>query len=223
MNTKEDLDFYKSITDRRSEQADTVYDVLLNNFNFDKVECIETGASQNLDDGCFGLYLAKITQSKGGSYHSVDIYEDIVNKSKLIFEKYIPGLNVNHYVSDSVKFLEEYNGNPNLVHLDSWDLDMTNPVPSMLHGWLEFVAIKDKMPSGSIILIDDNFLKGTWVNWNWMVNGQITKSEFIDIEYDIIGKGSLVYHWCQKEETEWDLVGDHYIAGDNIKIIIRKK
>jgi hypothetical protein len=223
MDTKTELDFYKSTVDSRSKQADSLYNVLMNYFEFEKVECIETGASQNLDDGCFGLYLAKIVQSKGGSYHSVDIYEDIVNKSKLIFEKYIPEINVNHYVSDSVKFLEEYNGNPNLVHLDSWDLDLTNPIQSMLHGWLEFVAIKDKMPSGSIILIDDNFLKGTWVNWNWMVNGQITKSEFIDIEYDIIGKGSLVYHWCQKEETEWDLVGDHYIAGDNIKIIIRKK
>jgi hypothetical protein len=223
MDTKTELDFYKSTVDSRSKQADSLYNVLMNYFEFEKVECIETGASQNLDDGCFGLYLAKIVQSKGGSYHSVDIYEDIVNKSKLIFEKYIPELNVNHSVLDSVKFLEEYNGNPNLVHLDSWDLDLTNPIQSMLHGWLEFVAIKDKMPSGSIILIDDNFLKGTWVNWNWMVNGQITKSEFIDIEYDIIGKGSLVYHWCQKEETEWDLVGDHYIAGDNIKIIIRKK
>jgi len=223
MDTKTELDFYKSTVDSRSKQADSLYNVLMNYFEFEKVECIETGASQNLDDGCFGLYLAKIVQSKGGSYHSVDIYEDIVNKSKLIFEKYIPELNVNHSVLDSVKFLEEYNGNPNLVHLDSWDLDLTNPIQSMLHGWLEFVAIKDKMPSGSIILIDDNFLKGTWVNWNWMVNGQITKSEFIDIEYDIIGKGSLVYHWCQKEETEWDLVGDHYLAGDNIKIIIRKK
>jgi hypothetical protein len=146
-----------------------------------------------------------------------------VNKSKLIFEKYIPELNVNHSVLDSVKFLEEYNGNPNLVHLDSWDLDLTNPIQSMLHGWLEFVAIKDKMPSGSIILVDDNFLKGTWVNWNWMTDGQITNSEVIDIKYDIIGKGSLIYHWCQKKETEWDLVGDHYIVGDNIKIIIKKR
>lgn len=223
MNTKTELDFYKSITDRRSEQADTVHNALINNFNFDKVECIETGASQNLDDGCFGLYLAKIVQSKGGSYQSVDIYDDIVNKSKLIFEKYIPELNVNHSVLDSVKFLEEYNGNPNLVHLDSWDLDLTNPIQSMLHGWLEFVAIKDKMPSGSIILVDDNFLKGTWVNWNWMTDGQITNSEVIDIKYDIIGKGSLIYHWCQKKETEWDLVGDHYIVGDNIKIIIKKR
>lgn len=223
MDTKEELNFYKSITDKRSKQADSLYNVLMNHFEFDKVECIETGASQNLDDGCFGLYLAKIAQSKGGSYHSVDIYEDIVNKSKIIFEKYVPELKVNHSVSDSVKFLEEYNGSPNLVHLDSWDLDLTNPVPSMLHGWLEFVAIKDKMSSGSIILVDDNFLKGTWVNWNWMTDGQITNSEVIDIKYDIIGKGSLIYHWCQKKETEWDLVGDHYIVGDNIKIIIKKR
>jgi hypothetical protein len=223
VDTKKELDFYKSITDKRLEQTSTVYSALLSHFNFDKIECIETGASQNLDDGCFGIYLAKISESSGGVFSSVDIYEDIVNKSKLIFEKYIPGLKINHYVSDSVKFLEEYTGNPNLVHLDSWDLDITNPVPSMLHGWLEFVAIKDKMSSGSIILVDDNFLKGTWVNWNWIEDGQIINSEVIDINYDIIGKGALVYHWCQKEETEWDLVGDHYIVGDNIKIIIKKR
>jgi hypothetical protein len=223
MNTQEELDFYKSITDKRSKQADSLYNVLMDHFEFDKVECIETGASQNLDDGCFGLYLAKIVQLKGGSYHSVDLYEDIVNKSKIIFEKYVPELKVNHSISDSVKFLEEYDGIPNLVHLDSWDLDLLNPIQSMLHGWLEFVAIKDKMPSGSIILVDDNFLKGTWVNWNYIRDNQVINSEVIDINYDIIGKGSLVYHWCQKEETEWDLVGDHYIVGDNIKIIIKKR
>jgi hypothetical protein len=224
MNTSKELDFYKSITQKRSKQADSVYDVLKDHFKFENIECIETGASQNLEDGCFGLYLAKIVESKGGSYHSVDIYDDIVNKSKLIFEEYIPGLKVNHYTSDSVKFLEEYKGSPNLVHLDSWDLDLTNPIRSMLHGWLEFVAIKDKMVSGSIIIVDDNFLKGTWVNWNEMIDGQYTNNyKKIDIEYDIIGKGSLIYHWCQKQETDWDLIGNHYNAGDNIKIILKKR
>lgn len=224
MDTRKELEFYKSITERRIKQAESLYRVLLEHFQFDKVECIETGASQNLDDGCFGLYLAKISESTGGSYHSVDIYEDIVNKSKLIFDKYLPDFNVNHHVSDSVKFLEEYSGIPNLVHLDSWDLDLTNPVPSMLHGWLEFAAIKDKMPSGSIILVDDNFLKGTWVNWNEMIDGVYTGNhQTIDITYDIVGKGSLIYHWCQKENTEWDLVGDHYRVGDSIKIIIKKR
>jgi len=224
MDTQKELDFYQSITEGRSNQLQDVYLALKEHFNFERIECIETGASQNLDDGCFGLYLAKIAQSKGGSYHSVDIYEDIVNKSKLIFEKYIPEINVNHYVSDSIKFLEEYNGNPNLVHLDSWNLDITNPVPSMLHGWLEFVAIKDKMPSGSIILIDDNYMKGTWVHWNIMMNGQYTGDCIkVDVDYDIVGKGSLIYHWCEKSDTDWDLIGNHYNAGCNIKLIIKKR
>jgi hypothetical protein len=224
MDTKKELDFYQSITEGRSNQLQDVYLALKEHFNFERIECIETGASQNLDDGCFGLYLAKISQSKSGSYHSVDIYEDIVNKSKLIFEKYIPGFNVNHYVSDSVKFLEEYSGNPNLVHLDYWDLDITNPVPSMLHGWLEFVAIRDKMPSGSIILIDDNFLKNSWITWNIIENGSYTgEHKRIDITYDIIGKGSLIYHWCKKDDTDWNLIGNHYRIGENIKIIIKKR
>lgn len=224
MDTKKELDFYLSITDRRHQQSQDVYNALKYHFNFDKVECIETGASQNLDDGCFGLYLAKITESTGGLYQSVDIEPDIVNKSKLVFEKYLPDFKVNHYISDSVSFLETYEGTPNLVHLDSWDLDLTNPVPSMLHGWLEFVAIRDKMPSGSIILVDDNYLKGTWVNWNEIIDGRYTGNyKRVDIDYDIIGKGSLIYHWCKKDNTNWDLIGDHYNAGSSIKLIIKKR
>jgi hypothetical protein len=224
MDTQKELDFYTSITERRLDQSKDVYSTLKEHFNFEKVECIETGASQNLDDGCFGLYLAKITESSGGVYHSVDIYEDIVNKSKEIFNKYLPDFNIEHHVSDSVEFLESYQGSPNLVHLDSWDLELTNPVPSMLHGWLEFVAIKDKMPSGSIILVDDNFLKGTWVNWNEIIEGQYTGNyQRVDITYDIVGKGSMIYHWCQKESTDWDLIGDHYKAGSSIKLIIKKR
>lgn len=224
MDTQKELEFYISISSSRLGQLNDVYSVLKEHFDFDKIECIETGASQNLDDGCFGLYLAKVTESSGGTYHSVDIYEDIVNKSKELFDKYIPQLKIEHHVSDSVKFLEEYNGSPNLVHLDSWDLDLTNPVPSMLHGWLEFVAIKDKMPSGSIVIIDDNFFKDSWVNWNIIRNGEYTgEYERVDVTYDIVGKGSLIYHWCQKENTDWDLIGDNHRCGENIKIIIKKR
>jgi hypothetical protein len=224
MDTQKELEFYTSITERRLSQSIDVYSTLKEHFNFDKIECIETGASQNLDDGCFGLYLGKVVESVGGTYHSVDIYEDIVNKSKELFYRYIPELKISHYVSDSVKFLEEYNGSPNLVHLDSWDLDLTNPVPSMLHGWLEFVAIKDKMESGSIIIVDDNFFKDSWVNWDIIVDGNYTgEYQTIDITYDIIGKGSLIYHWCQKENTDWDLIGNNHRVGENIKIIIKKR
>ena len=224
MDTLEQLQYYKSITDKRIEQADDVYNALKNNFDFDYIECIETGTSQNLLDGCFGIYLGKIAESKNGIFHTVDIDESKIQTSKLLFEEYLPNVNIGYHSLDSVEFLSSYKGSPNLVHLDSWDLDLTNPVPSMLHGWLEFDAIKDKMPSGSILIVDDNFLKGTWVNWMYVVDGSFTDDfKRIDITYDIIGKGSLIYHWCQKENTDWDLIGDHYMYGRNIKIIIKKR
>lgn len=223
MDTKTELEFYNNITDKRYNQSQDVYKALNDHFYFDKVECIETGASSNLEDGCFGLYLAKIAESTGGLYHSVDIYKDIMDKSVDIFNNYIPGFIINYNISDSIKFLEEYSGSPNLVHLDSFDLDLTNPIPSMLHCWLEFVAIRDKMPSGSIIIIDDNFFKNSWVSWNIMFNNKYTgESKIINIDYDIIGKGSLVYHWCKKENSDWYLISNDRI-GENVKVIIKKK
>ena len=42
-----------------------------------------------------------------------------------------------------VSFLQETNIVPNLVHLDSWDVNLKNPLPCALHGWREFVAIED--------------------------------------------------------------------------------
>ena len=82
------LNYYKSITNKREKQADSVYNVLKDHFKFDSVECIETGASQNLEDGCFGIYLAKITEESNGIFNSVDIDEDIINKSKSLYHSF---------------------------------------------------------------------------------------------------------------------------------------
>ncbi len=227
MDTKNELEFYKKLLPSdhiRIKQSESVYKCLVENFNFSYIECIETGASQNLDDGCFGIYLAKICESNGGIFHSVDISDDVLQKSERLFNEYFSEFETNHHCLDSVQFLKSYQGRPNLVHLDSFDLNLENPIPSMLHGWLEFVEIKDKMPSGSIILVDDNFLKYTWIDWLEKQDGQLTGNhKRIDITYDIVGKGSLIYHWCQKEDTEWDIIGNHYIIGDNIKLVIKKR
>jgi hypothetical protein len=92
-----------------------------------------------------------------------------------------------------------------------------------LHGWLEFSAIKDKMPSGSICIIDDNYFNGTTVYWNIFNNGTHVNTLPIDVTYDVIGKGSLVYHWVKNYTTDWELIGDHYYAGLNVKLIFKKK
>lgn len=93
----------------------------------------------------------------------------------------------------------------------------------MLHTWLEFVAIKDKMPEGSICVIGDNYLKETWVDWNIRQDGELVNTERIDITYDIVGKGSLIYHWCNNYNNDWEVIGEHYISGNNFKLVIQKK
>ena len=224
MNAKTAYDFYLPFCAERKEQLDVVSDILEKHLRFEKLEVIETGASQNLQDGCFGFYFCKLALDSGGTFISVDINEEIVKRSEQLYQIHFPGQQINHFVSDSVEFLKKYEGTPNLIHLDSWDLYIPDPVPAMLHGWLEFDAIKDKMPSGSLCIIDDNYMKGTVVYWNWFNDeGNYLNTEDIDIGYEIVGKGSMIYHWAQKPETDWDIIGDHYYLGSSIKVVVKKR
>lgn len=218
------LDFFKQHIDNpiRIKQAEILDLILEEHFNFDHVECIETGCSSGGYDD-FGTYLGHFCQEKGGKLSTVDIVPERIESSKIFYRNLFPDLPVDFRAGDSVEFIKTYEGCPNLVHLDSWDLEMPNPISSMLHGWLEFSAVKDKMPSGSICVIDDNYFKGTTVYWNIFSNGNHVKTQEIDVTYDVIGKGTLVYHWVKNYETEWELIGNHYQAADNVKLIFKKK
>ena len=206
----------------RIQQAEILDKLLTEEFNFDYIECVETGCASGGYDN-FGVYLAKYCKDNNGKFSTVDISEDYINKSKILYHDVIGENNNQYVVSDSILFLQSYDGKPNLVHLDSYDLDLLNPLPSMLHHWLEFEAIQDKMPSGSLLLIDDNFFKGTFVSWYILNNGVHTDTKRIDIDYDIIGKGSLIYHFVKEKESNWELIGNHYVAGPNLKLFFRKK
>jgi len=204
----------------RRRQCDDLVNVFDNiEFPFDELITVETGVSRGYDDGLVGLFLGFATEKTNGKMFAVDINEDRIQESSELFFNIIPQLQYQLVQSDSIKFLSNLPVVPNLVHLDSWDLDLKNPLPCALHGWKEFIAIEGKMPSGSIILIDDNYLKGTWVDWIYP-NGE---SEKITIDYPIIGKGSHVYQHVLSGNSDWELIGNHYKVGTNIKIILQKK
>tara|TARA_R110000796_G_scaffold182472_1_gene298982 strand:+ start:329 stop:1012 length:684 start_codon:yes stop_codon:yes gene_type:complete len=204
----------------RKYQLKNLIDGIENEFNFENVICIETGASQNIDDGCIGLFFAKLCELTKGEFHSIDNNKNIVDNSKKLYSDC--NLDVNHYIEDSVKFLEDTLIVPNLIHLDSWDLNLLNPFPSALHGWNEFMAIEGKMPIGSIIIIDDNYFKGTWVEWNFMKGKEYTgEKKMVSINYPIIGKGSLIYHFVENGESNWKKLSIDSI-GKNEKIFYKK-
>jgi spermidine synthase len=205
----------------RSSQADSILKVLEQHLKTEgPINIIETGASHNWDDGMMGLLFARISQHTGGKMWMVDIDKDIIEHSKEVFKN--EGITcVEFIVGDSVKFLEDFNERVDIVHLDSWDLNLFDPFPSALHGWREFISIKDKLSNESIVIVDDNYLSGTWVDWNHTINGQIVRTEKITINYPCVGKGSHIWWWVQQPENGWELLSEN-IAGQNVKVICKK-
>jgi len=203
----------------RRRQCQTIINSINDDFNFDKLVVLETGSSCDYNDGLFGLFLGYLTKKTNGKMMSVDISSDISQRSKKIFDEVIPDLDYSVNVSDSVSFIKNLEVIPNLVHLDSWDFNLFDILPSALHGWEEFKAIESKMEKGSIIIIDDNYPKDTNMQWIY-TDGRIEKTT---VRYPMIGKGAHVYQYVFNNETNWKLIGTHYDSPNNIKIIIQKK
>ncbi len=207
----------------RPRQLRDISDLLSKHFKFDTIKCIETGASCDAGaDGAVGLYFAKLCELTNGEFYSVDINKPSLDLSKKLYKKH--NLEVNHNLKDSVEYLENIDFIPNLVHLDAMDFNLKNPLPSALHGWREFAALKDKMPIGSIIIVDDNWIDGTWIEWVYPEATGLD-NEIIDITYPILGKGSLISHFINDEETSsksgWEMIGV-YTPGHNNKLIMKK-
>jgi len=203
----------------RRRQCHTIIDSINEDFNFEKLVVLETGSSCNYNDGLFGLFLGFLAKRTNGKMISVDISSDISQRSKKIFDEVIPELDYSVNVNDSVSFLKNLEEVPNLVHLDSWDFNLFDILPSALHGWEEFKAIESKMEKGSIIIIDDNYPKHSNLQWVY-TDGRVEKTTVV---YPMIGKGAHVYQHVFNNETNWKLIGTHYDSPNNIKIIIQKK
>ena len=206
----------------RFYQAENILHVLKDHFTCEgPINIVETGASQDWSDGMMGLLFAKISERTGGKMWMVDIDENVIKKSKSVFQE--EGIScVEFVVGDSVNFLKNFHDGVHIIHLDSWDLDLKDPFPSALHGWREFEAIMDKISEETIVIVDDNYLQGTWVQWNYVTNSEIVSSENVSINYPCVGKGSHVWWWVQQPENEWKLLSKN-IPGENVKVICKKK
>ena len=102
--------------------------------------------------------------------------------------------NSKFFVDDSVNFF--LNTVPklgilnfDLVYLDSWDVDWSNPEPSAVHGLREFKAIENYLATGAILLIDDT------PNSLQLIPKEFQSEAVLFYEkYGVIpGKGAFVY------------------------------
>lgn len=203
----------------RVRQMHTLVECLSEHFIFDEINLIETGVSGRLDYGLFGLFFAHTINQYGGQMHSVDLDCDSCISSENIFKTELPNLKYKTYCQDSVNFLTTPPIIPNIIHLDSYDFQLFDPFPSALHVWKEFNAIERLMPTGSIIIIDDNWKQGSFLQW--FQNGNESR---VNIEYPMIGKGVHLYQEALSGRIEWEIIGNHYYeVYDNLKIVLKKK
>ena len=80
------------------------------------------------------------------------------------------------------------------------------------------MAIEGKMPIGSILIVDDNFFKDTWVSWDYLDSRESKK---ITITYPIVGKGSNIWHFVNSGKSNWKKLSKDTV-GSNQKLIFKK-
>jgi hypothetical protein len=214
--TKHSIANGRSKSDRIG-QLEKVTNILNEYFKFDTINCIETGGSQTWADGMVGYYFAYLSNKTNGQFTSVDINPDFESKVYKAYQNIDPNLKINHVTDDSLNLLKTPPFVPNLIHLDSWNVDLKDPLPSALHGWREFEAIESIMPVGSIIVIDDNWYKGWWVEWFTLNEQGGLDKEIINIDYPCLGKGAHIYQWLLSGDKNWKILDSSY------KIIIQKQ
>lgn len=170
---------YWSSENHENKQA---FEIALETLGGKPANIVETGTSAWGTDSTriWDTYIRKF----GGNLYSVDI-RGAASRALLLQTSRSTRL----VICDSVKFLME---NPmpetNLYFLDSWDLDLSNPIPSALHGMMEFMAIKDQLKPGTLLFIDDTPSKLIFEERNLIKDD----GKFEQLFNCLPGKGSLI-------------------------------
>jgi hypothetical protein len=175
------------------------------------INVIETGSMHNDEQGCFTLIIGDLIKNwTGGRLYTVDISKDCIEECKKLTGSFSDVIEYIH--SDSIPFLQDFNKkniNIDLLMLDSYDLLMPNPHPSMEHHLKELGAIYNCINDETTIAVDDNLGPNSWVDFHWLNDDKsIDRTERIETKDRIIGKSGYIdpfliaNGWKRRKELE---------------------
>lgn len=130
-------------------------------FGFIPANLIETGTIRNhleSPDGWGAAMLIHWANNTDSKVWTVDISAQHIENCKKVIGNH-PAMT--YVVSDSVKFLKEFDKPIHLLYLDSYDFDETHECYQ--HQLLEIQAAMDKLVKGAVIVSDDNY-KEDWTH-----------------------------------------------------------
>lgn len=116
---------------------------------------LETGSSAHGVNS--SVLLASLARASGGCFDTVDLNPSTVQRvAETLRDRYGPDDRINCHHGDSVAFIAGYQGQPNVVYLDSYDLNPGDFAGSAAHGLSEFESLVPKLDRDcALLLIDD--------------------------------------------------------------------
>jgi hypothetical protein len=162
---------FLSLLPKTKEQFDRRFDKIfyeLENLKLEKYYICETGCIRSLSQfdwqGNFTILCNNFLEFYDGMIYTCNIDEKAIELCKNLSK-------TKASLMDSIIFLntlKEIN-DINLFYLDSLDIDIYNPTPSMDHHYLEFITlIKNRCHGNFYLIIDDNISqsiqKGYFIN-----------------------------------------------------------
>ena len=152
-NSKKLVDIHFKFMAIQGFQNQELFERSIGYFNNKPINIFETGSSAKWGTNSsilFDSYIKKF----GGSFITVDLRGEANNYLKKRFSK-----NSLSFVDDSINFIRSFENDffkkVDLVYLDSYDLDINNPDPSMNHCLEEFLLLDKKIKINSLVVIDD--------------------------------------------------------------------
>lgn len=173
-----------------------MFQLVLEHFAESSLNILETGSAAHgtKSSTLFASYVKRF----GGTFNTVDINPEIKQ-----FYKFLETNNILFHTSDSLKYIENLKQKDieklDLVYLDSFDLDITNPEPSQEHGYKEFLLLNEYLKKGALIVIDD-----TPVSFEKFRATIPNKFDFIP------GKGREVLNFLTKNKNLYEVLYHDY-------------
>ena len=152
----------------------------------------------------------------GGSLLTIDINENNLNKCKELTKDF--SHIINYKLGDSLDILrnldEQYIKSLDLIILDSYDLFLFDPYPCGIHHLQELLTLYSKLNKNCLIAIDDNYMPGTLIEWNFNTGGSV----IFDTKDKLIGKGMF----CEDFLIKNNWIKDESIISDKNNVFLYK-
>ena len=177
------------------------------------------GINDNIFAG-FGPRLASILLDAIIIMPLIFIIQYINSSSKyMFFYTLIPnlllGLLYNIYLP------KKHGGTPGKLIMGMQILNLNGKSIGWKEAFLRHVIILLLTLFSSILMIDDNFFKGTVIYWHILMNGELKEVKEVNVDYDLIGKGFFLGFdtFIRASESEIDRIYDAVLRFPNNVLI----